>query len=214
MALKQNSIFEKVSGRKPDPQVITAAANVLKAGGLLAFPTTGLYGLGADALAPRAVERVFRIKQRDLDKPILVLIKNESDLRRIATHVPQSASRLMAAFWPGALTVILEARQTLPFALTGGTGKIGIRVPKHPVASALVSAFDGPITGTSANLSGKEGCASVADLSPDLVQKLDMVLDGGLLKGGVGSTVVDATMDPPVVVREGAISKERLFEVL
>ncbi len=120
----------------------------------------------------------------------------------------------MAAFWPGALTVILEARQTLPFALTGGTGKIGIRVPKHPVASALVSAFDGPITGTSANLSGKEGCASVADLSPGLVQKLDMVLDGGLLKGGVGSTVVDATMDPPVVVREGAISKERLFEVL
>ena len=214
MALKQNSIFEKVSGCKPDPQVITAAANVLKAGGLLAFPTTGLYGLGADALAPRAVERVFRIKQRDLDKPIMVLIKNESDLRRIATHVPQSASRLMAAFWPGALTVILEARQTLPFALTGGTGKIGIRVPKHPVASALVSAFNGPITGTSANLSGKKGCASVADLSPGLVQKLDMVLDGGLLKGGVGSTVVDAMMDPPVVVREGAISKERLFEVL
>jgi L-threonylcarbamoyladenylate synthase len=214
MALKQNSIFEKVSGRKPDPQVITAAANVLKAGGLLAFPTTGLYGLGADALDPRAVERVFRIKQRDLDKPILVLIENESELRRIATHVPQSASRLMAAFWPGALTVILEARQTLPFALTGGTGKIGIRVPKHPVALALVSAFDGPITGTSANLSGKEGCASVADLSPGLVQKLDMVMDGGLLKGGVGSTVVDATMDPPVVVREGAISKERLFEVL
>ena len=214
MALKQNSIFEKVSGRKPDPQVITAAANVLKAGGLLAFPTTGLYGLGADALDPRAVERVFRIKQRDLDKPILVLIENESELRRIATHVPQSASRLMAAFWPGALTVILEARQTLPFALTGGTGKIGIRVPKHPVASALVSAFDGPITGTSANLSGKEGCASAADLSPGLVQKLDMVLDGGLLKGGVGSTVVDATMDPPVIVREGAISKERLFEVL
>ena len=214
MALKQNSIFEKVSGRKPDPQVITAAANVLKAGGLLAFPTTGLYGLGADALDPRAVERVFRIKQRDLDKPILVLIENESELRRIATHVPQSASRLMAAFWPGALTVILEARQTLPFALTGGTGKIGIRVPKHPVASALISAFDGPITGTSANLSGKEGCASVADLSSGLVQKLDMVLDGGLLKGGVGSTVVDATMDPPVVVREGAISKERLFEVL
>ncbi len=214
MALKQNSIFEKVSGRKPDPQVITAAVNVLKAGGLLAFPTTGLYGLGADALDPRAVERVFRIKQRDLDKPILVLIENESELRRIATHVPQSASRLMAAFWPGALTVILEARQTLPFALTGGTGKIGIRVPKHPVASALISAFDGPITGTSANLSGKEGCASVADLSPGLVQKLDMVMDGGLLKGGVGSTVVDATMDPPVVVREGAISKERLFEVL
>ena len=212
--MKRNSIFEKVSVHKPDPQVITAAVKVLKAGRVVVFPTTGLYGLGADALNPQAVERIFHIKQRDLDKPILVLIKNESELKRIATHVPQSASRLMAAFWPGTLTVILEARQTLPYALTGGTGKVGIRVPKHPVALALVSAFDGPVTGTSANLSGKEGCASVADLSPGLVQKLDMVLDGGLLKGGVGSTVVDTTMDPPVVVREGAISKERLFSVL
>ena len=214
MALKQNSIFETFSGGKTDPQVISSAVKVLKAGGVVVFPTTGLYGLGVDALNSQAVDHIFHIKQRDFDKPILILIKEESELKRIATHVPPSASRLMSIFWPGALTVILEAQQSVPYALTGGTGKIGIRIPKHPVASALVGAFNGPITGTSANLSGRQGCASVADLDSSLVQKVDMVLDGGLLKGGVGSTIVDATMVPPVVVREGAISKDHLLSVL
>jgi L-threonylcarbamoyladenylate synthase len=98
--------------------------------------------------------------------------------------------------------------------LTGGTGKIGIRVPKHPVASALVNALDGPMTGTSANISGRKGCSTVADLDPGLVQDLDLVLDAGPLKGGVGSTVVDATSDPPSVLREGAVSKKKLLAVL
>ncbi len=212
--MKQNSIFEKVSAHDPDPQVIVAAADVLAAGGLLAFPTTGLYGLGADALNPGAVERIYRSKQRDFNKPILVLVKDASDLDKVAAKVPACASRMMSAFWPGSLTIILEARPELPEVLSGGTGKIGIRVPKHPVAMALASAFDGPITGTSANLSGKKGCLSVADLDPGLVQHLDLVLDAGLLQGGVGSTVVDATSDPPLVLREGAISKERLFSAL
>ena len=187
---------------------------MLRAGGLLAFPTSGLYGLGADALNPKAVGKIFRIKQRDLGKPILVLIKDESDVDKIAPKVPSSAAKMMAAFWPGSLTIILEARSELPKALTSGTGKIGIRIPKHPVASALVKAFDGPITGTSANISGKAGCSTIADLDPGLVQHLNLVLDAGPLRGGVGSTIVDATLDPPSVLREGAVSKERLFSVL
>ena len=212
--MKQNSIFEKVSARDPDLQVVAAAADVLGAGGLLIFPTTGLYGLGADALNPASVKKIYKIKQRDLGKPILVLVKDASELGRIAEKVPGAASALMNAFWPGALTIILEARIELPDVLTGGTGKIGIRVPKHPVASALVNAFDGPITGTSANLSGQAGCSSVADLAPGLVQRVDLVLDAGLLNGGVGSTVVDATSDPPLVLREGAVSKQQLELVL
>lgn len=212
--MKQNSIFEKVSDRGPDPQVVAAAVDVLKTGGLLVFPTTGLYGLGADALNPASVEKIFQIKQRDFSKPILVLIKDASELGRIAEKVPGAASALMNAFWPGALTIILEARPELPDVLTGNTGKIGIRVPKHPVASALVSAFDGPLTGTSANLSGQGGCSSVADLDSGLVQRVDMVLDAGPLKGGVGSTVVDATADQPLVLREGAVSKQQLEAVL
>ncbi|MEN8245933.1 MAG: L-threonylcarbamoyladenylate synthase [Thermodesulfobacteriota bacterium] len=212
--MKQNSIFEKVSARDPDPQMVAAAADLLKTGGLLIFPTTGLYGLGADALNPASVKKIFKIKQRDLSKPILVLVKDASELGRIAEKVPGAASALMNAFWPGALTIILEAHIELPDVLTGGTGKIGIRVPKHPVASALVNAFDGPITGTSANLSGQAGCSYVADLDPGVVQRVDIVLDAGPLKGGVGSTVVDATSDPPLVLREGAVSKQQLESVL
>jgi L-threonylcarbamoyladenylate synthase len=209
--LKQNSIFEKISALDPEPQIIRVAADVLRAGGLLAFPTTGLYGLGADALNPRAVEKIFHVKQRDVHKPILVLVKNETELEKIAAKVPVSAVRMMTAFWPGALTIILEARPELPKVLTGGTGRIGIRVPRHPVALALVNAFDRPMTGTSANVSGSKGCSRVADLYAGLVQDLDLVLDAGPLKGGVGSTVVDATLDPPSVLREGAVSKERLL---
>jgi len=212
--LKQNSIFEKISALDPEPQIIQAAAEVLMAGGLLAFPTTGLYGLGADALNPNAVDKIFSIKQRDSDKPILVLVKDESELEKITAKVPASAAKMMAAFWPGSLTIILEAQPDLPKVLTGGTGKIGIRVPRHPVASALVSAFDRPMTGTSANISGGKGCSTVADLDPGLVQDLDLVLDAGPLMGGVGSTVVDATSDPPSVLREGAVSKKKLLAVL
>ncbi|MBW2176434.1 MAG: threonylcarbamoyl-AMP synthase [Deltaproteobacteria bacterium] len=212
--MKRNSIFKKVSALKPDPQVIASAVNVIKTGGIVAFPTSGLYGLGADALNRLAVERVYRVKQRDFGKPILVLIKDALDLKKVCTQVPELAIRMMAAFWPGRLTIILEARPELPDVLTGGTGKIGIRVPLHPVARALVTALDSPITGTSANLSGKKGCSSVSDLNPGLAEGLDLVLDAGHLEGGIGSTVVDVTFDPPLVVREGAISKKRLSSVL
>ncbi len=212
--MKRNSIFKKVSALEPDPQVIASAVNVIKTGGIVAFPTSGLYGLGADALNRLAVERVYRVKQRDFGKPILVLIKDALDLKKVCTQVPELAIRMMAAFWPGRLTIILEARPELPDVLTGGTGKIGIRVPLHPVARALVTALDSPITGTSANLSGKKGCSSVSDLDPGLAEGLDLVLDAGQLEGGIGSTVVDATLDPPLVVREGAISKKRLSSVL
>jgi L-threonylcarbamoyladenylate synthase len=212
--LKQNSIFEKISALDPEPRIIMAAVKVLKTGGLLAFPTTGLYGLGADALNSEAVEKIFHVKQRNSEKPILVLVKDVSALDKITANVPASAAKMMAAFWPGSLTIILEARSELSAVLTGGTGKIGIRVPRHPVASALVNAFDGPITGTSANISGRKGCSTVADLDPGLVQDLELVLDAGALKGGVGSTVVDATADNPVVLREGAVSKDQLLFAL
>jgi len=190
---------------------MASAVAVLKAGGVVAFPTTGLYGLGVDALNPLAIEKIFRIKQRDFGKPILVLIKDESDLSDIVKKIPAPAKRMMTAFWPGKVTIILEARSALPDILTGGTGKIGVRVPQHPVASALVKAFGGPVTGTSANLSGAPGCSAVADLDPGLADSLDMVLDAGPLAGGAGSTVVDATINPPVVLREGVLSEKRIF---
>jgi L-threonylcarbamoyladenylate synthase len=212
--LKRNSIFKSISAATPDSDVVAAAAGVLKSGGLVVFPTSMLYGLGANALDSQAVARIFTIKKRFFNKPILILIKDESDLARIVKNVPESAKKMMAAFWPGRVTIVLEARSILPRILTGDTGKIGVRVPLHPVASALVHAFDGPVTGTSANLSGRAGCAAIADLDPGLVQGVDMVLDAGTLPGGSGSTVVDATTTPPNVLREGIVSKDRILSVL
>ena len=212
--MKPSSIFKKVATPDPDPLDIAAAVDVLHAGGILAFPTTGLYGLGADALNPQAVVKIFQAKQRDPGKPILVLVGDASELENIAAHVPGSAARIAAAFWPGSVTIILEARPELPEVLSAGTGRIGVRVPGHPVAAALVKTFKGPMTGTSANLSGQGGCYRAADLDARLVRHLDLVLDAGTLKGGAGSTVVDATTDPPTVLREGAIPSERLFSVL
>ncbi len=190
----------------PTPDAIRQAAGLIRNRGVVCFPTTGLYGLGADATDPQAIQRVFAIKKRPDDKPVLILIPSITDLDRLAVELPGSARRLIQAFWPGKLTLILRASPHIPRELTAGTGNIGVRLPLHPTARDLVSAVNGPITGTSANISGQPGCSSVSDLDPQLVESVDMVLDAGRLQGGFGSTVVDVTCDPPVILREGAIS--------
>ena len=208
--MKPNSIFRGVDAADPDPQVIAEAVRVLRGGGLVVFPTSGLYGLGADALNPKAVQRVYQAKKRPSAKPILVLIGDLSQLKMLCNGVTETAARLMGLFWPGRLTVVVAARPDLPDVLTGGSGKIGVRLSRHPVARALVAAFGGPVTATSANISGQKGCAAAADLDPALIAAVDLVLDAGELMGGKGSTVVDASADRAVVLREGAISRQRL----
>jgi L-threonylcarbamoyladenylate synthase len=120
----------------------------------------------------------------------------------------------MQTFWPGRLTLVFEARQTLPHQLTARSGKIGVRLPGHPVALALTQQVGNAITGTSANLSGRPGCYQVSDLGPDIAEQLDLILDGGTLKGGVGSTVVDITEDPPRILREGQVTAEEIRSCL
>ena len=120
----------------------------------------------------------------------------------------------MEHFWPGRVTLVFEAADSVPQALTAGTGKIGIRLPGHPVAVALVESLGGPLTGTSANLSGSPGCRRVDDLDPQLIQQLDMVLDAGPLKGGTGSTVVDVTREIPRVLRAGEISEKEIMALI
>jgi len=178
------------------------------------FPTRCLYGLGADALDPAAVERVYEIKQRPADMPLLVLISRSAQLSELAERVPLMAQLLMERFWPGRLTLILEARPHLPARLTAGSGKIGIRLAAHPVARALVEAHAKPITGTSANLSGGSGCRQITELDPRIARQVDLILDGGVLKGGVGSTVVDVTEEIPVVIREGEISRPEILAAI
>jgi L-threonylcarbamoyladenylate synthase len=203
-----------VNPRAPEPEAIARAAEVIRTGGVVCFPTRCLYGLGADARDAAGVERVFEIKQRPADMPLLVLIGRSAQLQELAERVPPMAQLLIERFWPGRLTLVMEARSIIPERLTAGTGKIGIRLAAHPVARALVEALDRPITGTSANLSGASGCRQIVDLDPQIARQVDLILDGGPLKGGVGSTVVDVTGENPVVIREGEISKPEILAAI
>ncbi len=183
----------------------------MRGGRVVCFPTRCLYGLAADAFQPAAVERVFAIKERPAGQPLLVLISRIEQMAALAAAVPPAARLLMERIWPGRLTLVLPALPSLPAELTAGTGTIGIRLASHPVARALVEALERPITGTSANLSGKAGCRDIAALDPRIAARVDLILDAGPLKGGVGSTVVDVTGDLPKVLREGEVPK---FEIL
>ncbi len=198
----------------PKDDHIVATSQIIKDGGVIVFPTQHLYGLGADALNAKAVDKVFEIKQRSYHKPLLVLIPHRKDLARLVQHVSSAAVHIMNCFWPGAVTLIFQAKDTLPVNLTAHTDKVGIRMPQHPVALALSKAVGCPLTATSANITGGSGCSMVSDIDPRISDKVDLIIDAGPLKGGIGSTVVDVTVDPPKILREGAIPAKDIFFAL
>ncbi len=206
--------IRRIHPQQPRPELILEAAEVIKNGGVVAFPTRCLYGLGADALNVEAVSRVFALKQRSDQQPILVLIDHLSQLEPLVKHIPAVASDLMAHFWPGRMTLVFEARDSVPDNLTARSGKIGVRLPGHAVALTLTKAVEGPITATSANISGRPGCRRTADLDPQMARRLDLILDAGPLKGGIGSTIVDVTDERLQIIREGEISTEEIQSVL
>lgn len=203
-----------VDPESPDKDVIDRAAALIKAGGLVVFPTSSFYGLGASAFQAEAVDRVFRVKKRDPQNPVLILVASLAELVPLIRSIPDPASQLMEAFWPGGLTLVFHATDILPSNLTGHTGKIGIRMTSHVVARCLIRAAKNPITGTSANISGQGGCSTVAGLDPRIRGQVDLVLDAGKLRGMVGSTVVDVTASPPKILREGAIEAKKIERVL
>ena len=203
-----------VNPKNPKTEAIRQAADIIKNGGVVIFPTRYLYGLGADAQNPEAVERVYQIKRRPLTKPLLILVKALASLDRLVQYIPETARQLTDRFWPGDITLVFEAKDTLPPNLTAGSGKIGVRLPQHPVAVALTNAVPNPITATSANPAGLGGCARTADLDSSITDNVDLILDAGTLKGGRGSTIVDVTLDPPVILREGALPASDIWEVL
>lgn len=200
-----------VDPESPDQNTIGKAAALIKKGDLVVFPTSSFYGLGADALNVRAVDKVFQAKKRDPRKPVLILIASLADLAPLVQSIPPTATPLIEAFWPGDLTLVFHAADILPSNLSGHTGKIGIRLAGHPVASALVKAVGSPITGTSANLSGKGACTAVEHLDLPIRDQVDLVLDAGRLAGGKGSTVVDVTADPPKILRQGVIDAKEIW---
>ena len=189
----------------PAPAALDEAAAVLRADGLVAFPTETFYGLGAAALRSRAVRRVFEVKGRPEGKPLLVLVDSIAMTERLATTISPRARALMARHWPGALTLVLPARPEIPPEVTAGTGTIGVRLSAHPVARALVTALGGPITAPSANPSDRPPPTSAAEVVAYFGDALPLILDGGATAGGGPSTVLDVTVDPPRVIRAGAI---------
>ena len=195
-----------IDPENPASEAIEAAASLIKEGGVVIYPTRSLYGLGADAFNSEAVDRIFAIKQRSQQKPILVLIDHPEQLTKLVRQVPGVAVKLMERFWPGCLTIVFEARNTVPDNLTAGSGKIGVRLAGHAVARALANVVQRPITGTSANLAGRPGCHRIENLEPQIIRPVDLVLDAGALKGGKGSTVVDVSNGKPRILREGEIT--------
>ncbi|MGQ9499867.1 MAG: L-threonylcarbamoyladenylate synthase [Dissulfurimicrobium sp.] len=189
--------------------LIMRAISTLKNGGVIAYPTETSYGLGASIEALGALDRIYEIKKRPADKPLLVIIKDTSWLKWLVADIPDYSLPLMERFWPGPLTILFSARPGLPFQLCASTGKIGVRISSHPIATALLDGLDGPITATSANLTGFSSLNSAQEVIAQLVSPPpDFILDGGPAPGGPPSTIVDVTANPPVIVRHGAICQE------
>lgn len=196
------------------PDAIDKACEVLRGGGLVAFPTDTVYGLGADAFLPRAVETVYKVKGRALDKAIPLLIGNAENLPMVAQHIPDVAWALADRFWPGALTLVLYRKPEVPDIVTGGGATVAVRVPDHSFALGLIRAAGGVLAATSANLSGHPDPTTADEVKHYLRDRIQLVVDGGRCPGGIPSTVIDLTKTPPKVVRPGAISREALQGVL
>lgn len=198
----------------PDKAVLRDACRILRDGGLVAFPTDTLYALGADALNERAVRRVIEAKGRVADKPIPVLIVDETMATDLVAELPRAFLRLAPRFWPGPLTLVLKASPRLPSGLTAGAGTVGIRVPGSALARILIEAYGGPLTGTSANLASGEDPRVAGDVLRGLQGRIELLLDGGPVPLGLPSTILDLTREPAVLLREGALPSIELFRAL
>lgn len=195
---------------KADTPGIEKSAQIILQGGVVSFPTETFYGLAADPLNEGALQKIFQIKGREESKPLLLLIGDRTWVPGIARKISPLAERLMEKFWPGPLTLVLEALPHLPALITANTGKVGLRASSHPVARALALAAGRAITGTSANVSGQPDITTPREVFRVLGEKLDAILDGGKTAGGLGSTVLDVSGVPPRVIREGVISRREL----
>lgn len=201
-----------VDPKVPQPEVIREAAEVLGRGGLAAFPTDTLYALGASALDPSAIERVLTVKGRHHGKPLSVLVGSLEDATAMAAALPEEAHDLMQAFWPGALTVVVKASPKIPAVLIAATGTVGLRMPGGGVAQALLAAFNGPIIGTSANRAGGPDPADAKSVQKAIGGQIDLILDGGRVRLGISSTVIDCSVSPARILREGGIAHQKLQE--
>ena len=197
-----------------DMDAIKRAGDILKAGGLVAFPTETVYGLGGDALQKESSRKIYAAKGRPSDNPLIVHICRWEDIALIVQEIPEAAKKLTQAFWPGPLTMILKKSAAVPLETTGGLETVAIRMPENKIALALIAAAGGYIAAPSANTSGKPSPTCAAHVKEDLDGKIDMILDGGSVGIGLESTIVDLTDSAPTILRPGYITKKMLEEAL
>jgi len=192
---------------------IAVAVQILARGGLVAFPTDTVYGVGAHGFSPEAIERLYIAKERPEEKAIPLLIAKREDLSLVSKEVPEMAWRLIERFWPGGLTLVLPKAPGLPDILCAGGDSVAVRMPDHPIALALIEAVGVPLATTSANISGHPSPVMAEEVQRELEGRIELILDGGRCPGGISSTVLDLTMEPPTILRLGPVSKEEI-EVL
>ncbi|MCL2657972.1 MAG: L-threonylcarbamoyladenylate synthase [Betaproteobacteria bacterium] len=198
----------------PTPETLIQAAALLRAGGLVALPTETVYGLGADASNPAAAAKIFAAKGRPADHPLIVHLADAQALPGWAREIPDAALALARAFWPGPLTLILKKAASVPNIVTGGQDTVGLRVPGHPVALALLRAFGGGIAAPSANRFGRISPTTAQHVADELGNAVDMILDGGACAVGIESTILDLSRGAPVILRPGAIGADAIAAVI
>ncbi len=198
---------------KVNEEGIRKAVEVIEKGGIIVYPTETFYGIGADPRNEEAIERIFQIKGRKRDMPILLIIGKRDMLYDLVKEIPDVGNKLMNRFWPGPLTIIFQANENVSPLLHAGKGKIGIRLSGNPISRKLSELSKIPITGTSANRSGRPPCRTVEEILSEL-RGVDLVLDSGRIDSRLPSTVIDVTEDPPKIIREGIVSKEEIMDCI
>lgn len=204
----------KIDPHQIDADKIRQAAGVIQSGGLVAFPTETVYGLGANALNSKAVEGIFKAKGRPSDNPLIVHIADKNDLFKLTCEVSPCADDLMHLFWPGPLTMVFKKSEAVPSIITAGLDTVAVRMPSHPVALALIQKAGLPIAAPSANSSGKPSPTLAKHVIEDLWGKVDIIIDAGSADVGLESTVLDTTTSPPLILRPGGITAEQLRQAL
>lgn len=207
------TMIKKINPEQIDQAIMQEAGEILKQGGLVAFPTETVYGLGANALDEEAAKKTYAAKGRPSDNPLIVHIARMEDLEKIVKNIPEAGYKVAEKYWPGPLTMIFDKKEIVPYSTTGGLDTVAVRMPSDPIAQALILAGGGYVSAPSANTSGRPSPTAAKHVAEDMAGKIEMIIDGGDVMIGVESTILDLTVDPPMILRPGAITKEMLEEV-
>lgn len=208
------TIIEQINMEQMNKDTIKKAGDILKNGGLVAFPTETVYGLGADALNEHAARKIYAAKGRPSDNPLIVHVADMEALTKITENIPEKARIIAEEFWPGPLTMIFTKTEAVPPGTTGGLDTVAVRMPKHAVAEEIIRAGGGYIAAPSANTSGRPSPTKALHVEEDLAGKIDMIVDGGTVDIGVESTILDMTVEPPMILRPGAVTREMLESLI